>query len=94
MCIRDSLVPADANVAVFLYPNTFEYPLFGKYLTRKIVSINSFYKGLLPIPTDSQYLLYAKGYPCALPEDVHLGADWYLRSLSNDNRGCFAAAQP
>lgn len=90
----EDLVPADANVAVFLYPNTFEYPLFGKYLTRKIVSINSFYKGLLPIPPDSQYLLYAKGYPCALPEDVHLGADWYLRNLSNDNRECFAAAQP
>jgi hypothetical protein len=88
------IVPSDAKVAVFLYPNTFEYPLYGKNLSRVIMPINSFYRGIQPIPADAQFLLYAKGYPCALPEDIHLGADWFLRKLSRDNHECFAVSQP
>lgn len=87
----EELVPENATVAIYLYPNTFEYPLYGKYLTREIISINSFYKGLLPVPSEAQYLLYARGYPCALPGDSHLGADWFLRKLSSENRKCAAA---
>jgi hypothetical protein len=90
----DNRVPKDAVVAVYFFPNTFEYPLYGKYLTRRIIPINSFYKGMQPIPEEAQYLLYAKGYPCALPDDIHLGADWFLRKLNEDNRGCSSTSQP
>ncbi len=92
--VFEFLVPADAKVAAFLYPNTFEYPLFGKYLGRTIISINSFHKGLQPIPDDAQFLLYANGYPCALPSDKYLGADWFLRKLSTNNRDCPLSPAP
>lgn len=90
------LVPADAVVAVYLYPNTFEYPLYGQYLTRKIIPINSFYKGIQAIPPEAEYLLYARGYPCPLPEDRQLGdnSGIFLRILNEDNRKCDAASRP
>ncbi len=81
-------VPANTKVATFLYPNTFEYPLYGETFSRELFSINSFYQGILPIPKDAQYLLYAKGYPCPLTDDIHLGKDWFLRKLNDDNRDC------
>ena len=87
-------VPKDAVVAVYFFANTFEYPLYGRYLTRRIIPINSFYKGMQPIPEEAQYLLYANGYPCALPNDIYLGADWFLRKLNEDNRECLQTVQP
>lgn len=86
----ESRVPADAVVAVYFQPNTYEYPLYGRYLTRRIISINSFRNGLLPIPAGAEYLLYARGYPCARYDDIGLGADWFLRVLEDDNRECDA----
>lgn len=86
----ESRVPADAVVAVHFFPNTYEYPLYGRYLTRRIISINSFRHGLLPIPDEAEYLLYARGYPCARYDDIRLGADWFLRVLDDDNRECDA----
>ncbi len=84
----DFLVPQDAVVALYLPPNTFEYPLFGRGLTRVLTPINSFVQGLQPIPPAAQYLLYAKGYPCPLPGDRHLKGDWFLRKLNDSNRAC------
>jgi hypothetical protein len=84
----EELVPKDAVVAIYFFPNTFEYPLYGRYLTRRILSINSFYAGIQPIPDEAEYLLYANGYPCTFPTDIYLGADWYLRILDEDNRTC------
>ena len=85
----DRLVPSNATVAVFLPGDSFEYPLFGEHLTRTIIPINSFNKGLQPIPSSADYLLYMKnGFPCAAPHDVPLGADWYLRRLTDTNRRC------
>jgi hypothetical protein len=85
----DQLVPKYATVAVFLYEDSFEYPLFGEHLTRIILPINPFDKGLQPIPINAEYLLYAHGFPCAdIQEDMHLGADWYLRRLTDNNREC------
>ncbi len=84
----DELVPKDAVVAVFLPADSFEYPLFGEHLTRTIMPINSFHKGLQPIPVNAEYLLYAEGFPCASAEDVYLGVDWYLRHLTDNNRRC------
>lgn len=81
-------VPKYAVVAVYFFPNTFEYPLYGRYLTRRIIPINSFYAGRQPVPEEAEYLLYANGYPCALPDDIYLGADWFLRKLDDGNRAC------
>lgn len=81
-------VPKDAVVAVYFFPNTFEYPLYGRYLTRRIIPINSFYVGRQPVPDEAEYLLYANGYPCTLPDDIYLGADWFLRKLDGENRVC------
>ena len=77
----DRLVPEDATVAVFLYEDTFEYPLFGEDLSRTIIPINPFVGGFRAIPAGADFLLYAAGFPDASRHDLHLGADWYLRKL-------------
>lgn len=85
----DQLVPPDATVAVFLPPDSFEYPLFGERLTRTLLPINSFDKGPQPVPSNAEYLLYAQNeFPCPAADDIHLGADWYLRQLTDTNRQC------
>ncbi len=90
----DSLVPSSATVAVCLSGGLVgsdfqEYPLFGRHLTRTLIPINSFEKGLQPIPATADYLLYAQGtFPNACPDDILLGDDWYLRRLTDGNRGC------
>jgi hypothetical protein len=84
----DFIVPQDAVVAVYLYPNAYEYPLFGQQLTRTILPLNSFYQGLQPIPKEAEYLLYVKGYPCPDEKDKHLEGDWFLRKLNDNNREC------
>jgi 4-amino-4-deoxy-L-arabinose transferase-like glycosyltransferase len=77
----DDLVPARATVAVCLRNYFFEYPLFGKGLTRRLVQLNSFWRGKQPIPDDADYLLYSKGYYERGTGDIELGKDWYLRKL-------------
>ena len=89
----DAFVPMDSVVAVYLPEDYYEYPLFGERLTRTILPINSFEKGLQPIPLTAEYLLYAEGFPCARKEDVYLGADLYLRNLTDYNRKCPGSAQ-
>lgn len=85
----DEIVPSNATVAVFAYEDSPEYPLFGKYLTRIIIPINSFDDGVQPIPESADYLLYSQNsFPCTKSSDEYLGADWYLRELSDVNRGC------
>ena len=75
------LVPENASVAVLLPDNSYEYPLFGEGLTRTIIPINSFDKGLQPIPSTAEYLLYSKLISHSSSHDIHLGADWFLRKL-------------
>ena len=89
-------VPANASVAVFLYPNTFEYPLYGKFITRKIIPINSFNRGIQPIPPEAEYLLYSRGYPCPMPGDRQLGGNSgiFLRKLNKNNRECEIVPNP
>ncbi len=85
----DQLVPKGATVAVFLGADSFEYPLFGEHLTRTIIPIRPFEKGLQPTPINAEYLLYTQSFPCAdIQEDRYLGADWYLRQLTDNNRRC------
>jgi len=85
----DRLVPAHATVAVYLGGDSCEYALFGQRLTRTIIPIRPFNKGLQPIPAEAGFLLYTAKYsPCVLPGDIYLGADWYLRRLTAHNRKC------
>lgn len=84
----DQIVPNNAIVAVFWREGMFEYPLFGEKLTRTILPINSFEKGLLPIPLDADFLLYSRDFPCANVDDLYLGEDLFLRQLSDTNNQC------
>lgn len=75
-------VPRDATVALFLGGDTFEYPLFGEGLTRKLIPLNSFIRGPKPVPTEADFLLYSsKIFKDSLVGDIPLGQDWYLRKL-------------
>ena len=80
----DSIVPENATVALATVNSDFEYPLYGKELTRKLISINPFEEGLRPIPKEAEYLFYARkvindtSKIRALPTDIRLGSDTTL----------------
>lgn len=83
----DSLVPQNATVALATINDDFEYPLYGSKLSRRLVSINPFEKGLRPVPENADYLMYAKSVINdtsrikALPTDLRLGTDTTLKHL-------------
>lgn len=83
----DSIVPQDATVALATVNSDFEYPLYGKNLTRKLISINPFEEGLRPIPKEADYLFYARkvindtSKIRALPTDIRLGSDTTMHHL-------------
>jgi len=83
----DSIVPQDATVALATINDDFEYPLYGAKLTRKLISINPFEKGLQPIPKEADYLFYARSVINdttkikALPTDIRLGTDTTMKHL-------------
>ncbi len=83
----DSIVPQNATVALATVSSDFEYPLYGKNLTRRLISINPYEKGLQPIPADAAYLFYAKSVINdtsrikALPTDIRLGNNAIKKSL-------------
>jgi len=82
----EEVVPAEAKVAICINPNSYEYPLFGYRLTRTIIPINSFWRGLRPVPEEAEYLLFADDEEFrevfkVAESDIHLGWDWYLRKL-------------
>ncbi len=83
----DSIVPANAIVALATINDDFEYPLYGKELTRKLISINPFEQGLRPIPAEADYLFYDKSVINdtskikALKSDLRLGTDTTLVEL-------------
>ena len=78
----NQLVPNQAIVAVALPGDNYEFALFGEGLTRTLIPINDFTKGLQPIPKHAEYLLFSKWViPNIEPTDTALGEDWYLRRL-------------
>jgi hypothetical protein len=83
----DSLVPADATVALATINDDFEYPLYGAKLTRKLISINPFEEGLRPIPKEADYLFYTTSVINdtsrikPLPTDLRLGSDTTMTNL-------------
>jgi hypothetical protein len=84
----DSIVPANATVALATINDDFEYPLYGEKLTRKLISIHPFEQGLKPIPKDADYLFYARSVINdtskikALPTDIRLGSDTTVTGLA------------
>jgi len=87
----DSIVPQNATVALATVNSDFEYPLYGKDLSRRLISINPFEEGLRPIPKDADYLFYARKVVNdtsrikALPTDIRLGSDTTMTNL--DEKG-------
>ncbi|WP_025763968.1 ArnT family glycosyltransferase [Dyadobacter tibetensis] len=83
----DSIVPQDAVVALATINDDFEYPLYGKKLTRKLITINPFEQGLQPIPEEAEYLFYDRSVVNdtsrikALPTDIRLGSDTTMVNL-------------
>jgi 4-amino-4-deoxy-L-arabinose transferase-like glycosyltransferase len=71
----DRLVPPNATVALADINDDFEYPLFGKKLTRKLIPINPFERGVQPIPPGTDYLFFAASVIQPQPGDIRLGTD-------------------
>jgi hypothetical protein len=74
-------VPDTATVALGTINDDFEYPLFGKNLTRKLIPINPFERGLQPIPKEADYLFFAKSVIKPLPTDLRLGTDTLRKDI-------------
>ncbi len=77
----DSIVPQDATVALGTINDDFEYPLYGKDLTRKLITINPFEKGVQPVPAEADYLFFAKSVIEPVPGDIRLGSDTTMTGL-------------
>jgi len=77
----DSLVPANATVALGTINDDFEYPLYGKNLSRKLISINPFERGVQPIPPEADYLFFAKSVITPTSGDLRLGTDTSMTDL-------------
>ncbi|MFA7472590.1 MAG: hypothetical protein WCY86_06780, partial [Spirosomataceae bacterium] len=59
----------------------FEYPLYGRKLTRKLISINPFEQGLRPIPPEADYLFFSKNVIAPQPGDIRLGTDTTMKNM-------------
>lgn len=89
----DLLVPANATVALATINDDYEYPLWGKNFTRHLIPINPFDQGLQAIPSNAEYLFFAKSVISPRKGDIRLGTDlskndllvkgedYYLRKL-------------
>ncbi len=77
----DSIVPPEAIVALGTINDDFEYPLYGKDLTRRLISINPFEKGLQPIPKEADYLFFDRSVIQPIPGDLRLGTDTTMQGL-------------
>lgn len=81
----DELVPDSATVALGTINDDFEYPLYGKHLTRRLIPIRPFEQPLRPIPPGTDYLMYAKSDTIdlfkPLPTDIRLGTDTTMKGM-------------
>lgn len=71
----DELVPDTATVALGTINDDYEYPLYGPKLTRRLIPINPFERGVQPIPKEAHYLFFAKSVIKPQPGDIRLGTD-------------------
>ncbi len=82
LTIFEQNVPKNSVVAVYLSSGSYEYPLFDKELTRKIIPIRNTYSKLNHLPHQVTHLLYNFPFPDATEDDIELGNTWYLRELN------------
>jgi Dolichyl-phosphate-mannose-protein mannosyltransferase len=75
------LVPQTATVALATINDDFEYPLWGDKLTRKLIVINPFEKGIQPIPPKTGYLFFAKSVIKPQNGDIRLGTDTTMTNI-------------
>lgn len=71
----DELVPDSATVALGTINDDYEYPLYGAHLSRRLIPINPFEKGVQPIPREATYLFFSKNVIKPRPGDIRLGTD-------------------
>lgn len=71
----DELVPDSAIVALGTINDDYEYPLYGPHLSRRLLPINPFEKGVQPIPKEATYLFFSKNVISPRPGDIRLGTD-------------------
>ena len=71
----DQLVPDTATVALGTINDDYEYPLYGPHLSRRLIAINPFERGVQPIPTEADYLFFDKSVIKPQPGDLRLGTD-------------------
>ncbi|MEZ0539168.1 protein O-mannosyl-transferase family [Fibrella arboris] len=71
----DELVPDSATVALGTINDDYEYPLYGAHLSRRLIPINPFEKGVQPIPKEATYLFFSKNVIHPRPGDIRLGTD-------------------
>ncbi|MHC4570774.1 MAG: phospholipid carrier-dependent glycosyltransferase [Planctomycetota bacterium] len=79
----ERVVPGDAVVIVFLPPNTYEYPFFGKGLTRKLIPVRGLQRFEFRFG-EPEYLVYRNTEEMQLSpvkSDLHLGNGFFLRKL-------------
>lgn len=77
----DQIVPDSATVALGTINDDFEYPLYGRKLTRRLIAINPFEKGVQPIPKEADYLFFSKNVISPLPTDIRLGTDTTMKGV-------------
>lgn len=77
----DQIVPDSATVALGTINDDFEYPLYGKHLSRRLITINPFEKGVQAIPKEADYLFFSKNVIPPLPTDLRLGTDTTMKGL-------------
>lgn len=71
----DQLVPENATVALGTINDDYEYPLYGPHLSRRLIAINPFERGVQPIPNEADYLFFDKSVIKPQPGDLRLGTD-------------------
>ncbi len=77
----NEIVPQNATVALATINDDYEYPLWGNKLTRKLIVVNPFEKGVQPIPKNAEYLFFAKSVIKPIKGDIRLGSDTTLTNL-------------
>jgi hypothetical protein len=79
----EAAIPPTATVALALPPESFEYPFFGPRLQRTVRPVGR--NGSIEL-APGEFFVFSDALRTPRPGDVHLGADWWLRSAGTPTR--------
>jgi hypothetical protein len=82
----DALTPRDATVALLLPGDSYEFPLFGTGLTRRLLPARTEWSERRTFPEAARYVLFSNEILPPEQSDIPLGRDWYLRFLDKPNK--------